>query len=63
MKNLSLGDTARGILAGYVPAVILAIAAALNNNTGWKEALVGVLLISAPVVGALIQNSGTPAKE
>lgn len=57
-NQIGLGSNARGILAGYIPAVILALAAALNNNTGWKEALVGILLISAAPIGAMIQNWG-----
>lgn len=60
--HFSLGNTQRGILAGYATALLLALAAAVNGDVSWQKTLGAVILISAPVAGSLIDPGSKPEK-
>ena len=59
----SLGNTQRGIVAGWATAELLALAAAVNGDVSWQKTLGAAILISAPVAGSLIDPGSGPTKE
>lgn len=58
----SLGNTQRGILAGYALAVLAAVAGAIHNDTSWNDALYLILIASGAPIGALIDPGSAPPK-
>lgn len=60
--HLSLGNTQRGILGGWVIAIIAALASAVNGDVSWQKTLAACLLITGPVIGALIDPGSAPPK-
>jgi len=61
--HFALGNTYRGVIAGWATAVLLALASAFNDDVSWKKTIGAIILISAPVAGALIDPGSKPAKE
>lgn len=59
----SLGNTQRGIVAGWIIAVLAALASAVGDEVSWQKTIAAILLISGPVLGALVDRGSAPAKE
>lgn len=61
--HFSLGNTQRGIIGGWVVALCGALAVAVqSDDTDWWKVLGAVLLITGPVIGALIDPGSQPTK-
>lgn len=60
--HFNLGNTQRGIIGGWLVAVCAALATALQTDTDWKKFLGGVVLITGPVLGALVDPGSKPTK-
>jgi CDP-diglyceride synthetase len=60
--HLSLGNTQRGILAGWVTAVILALLSGWNGDVTWHQAVGAAVLASVAPIGALIDPGSKPPK-